>query len=82
MGLLYSDEPPSQVGYYWERRASGERVIEVTAAHLGSNILKRWCDRKAESIAMADGEQLTKLLALPDANWRIEFAGPIEQPGN
>lgn len=77
--LKYIDVVPSLPGWYWERRLSGVRIIELP--HCGT-WPRSWQERKVSSIEGSEGETRQRLEALPDTHWRVEYAGPIQPPGN
>ena len=66
-------------GWYWERRASGVRIIELPHCGVWP---RHWRERKNESMRVADEETRVRLAQMPDSQWLVEYAGPIEEPCN
>ena len=80
--LAYTEQPPTEPGFYWRRDHQGERVFHVQSYHLDRPILT-WQERRQDGIeAFADDPaKQAAIMALPDATWKIEWAGPLTSPG-
>lgn len=76
--LVYTIEPPTVPGWYWERDGWGCEVIRQFP-HCGQ-WPKSWKQRKADTLADADESLMSRLEALPDKNWQVMWAGPIPKP--
>ncbi len=79
--LIYSDKVPTLPGWYWERRASGSRILELNK----HNMPRSWRGSKARLLVAlkkcgAGKEAITHTASLPASHWRVEYAGPIQEP--
>ena len=82
MALTYSETLPTVRGYYWERRANNrERIIFLDPVR--EPRLRPWREHRAEGLSFVredEPEKLAALEALPEEDWKVEYAGPIEHP--
>jgi hypothetical protein len=83
--LVYSSDVPTVPGYYWERRQSGERILELPT--FPNTWPKHYTERRASLVSglRAIGStpsDLAEVEALPDTSFLIEWAGPIPRPSN
>lgn len=81
--LVYVDTVPTVEGWYWRRWTDGG-VLQSKVVHLPHMGVwpKDWRVLREESLKVVDEEMREQLLALPEASWRVEFAGPIAAPIN
>ncbi len=79
MHLTYSDQVPTVPGWYWQRGNDGVRVVSIPYPHM----VTPW--RKLREIRLSDSDlidsgQLEAWRQFPESFWRIEYAGPIQEP--
>lgn len=80
MNLVYSEIAPTAPGWYWVRRKDSESIVQVPFMGAWPT---PWREHRDSIIAAADDdpEQRKRIEAIPEAFWRVEWAGPIEAPG-
>jgi hypothetical protein len=78
MSLSYSEDIPTEPGWYWERRERGVRIMYFP--HCGTVWPTDWRLLRDQAYEQADEGTKVQLLTLPADTWKVEYAGPIPEP--
>jgi hypothetical protein len=79
MPLHYEDQVPTVPGWYWVRKNDSVRIIEFP--HCGT-WPRPWQQVRDEKFAAAPDNIRAALISLPEDTWKVEYAGPIDEPVN
>jgi len=78
----FTEKLPTVPGWYWERRKSGLRIIQLDKHNMPTRTAQ---ERKNLVInTLLEGgmssEELREIEKKPLENWRVEYAGPLVPP--